>query len=495
MDCEIEALEKNCTWELTTLPAGKKAIGCKWIYKIKRKADGTVDRFKARLVAKCYNQIEGVDYFDIFSPVAKLVTVRIFICMATLRNWKLFQVDVNNAFLHGFLHEEVYMHPPLGYKKAEKGQVCKLKRSLYGLKQASREWNTELCKKLALFGLTQSAFDHCLFTMESDGEFLAVLIYVDDVLLTGSSITLIDQFKLFLDQEFSIKDMGLAKYFLGVELHSSTEGTLLCQHKYVLDLLGDMHMLDCSPAATPLPHGMKLQVVDGDLLLQPDLYRRLIGRLLYLNLTRPDITYATQQLSQFVTAPCSSHWKAAMHVLRYLRGTPSLGLFYPATSSFNLEAYSDADWAACKDTRRSITGYCMTLGGCLISWKSKKQQTISKSSAEAEYRALSSTVSELLWISYIAKDLLIPISLPIPLWCDNKAALHITANPVFHERTKHLEIDCHLVRNKFKDGFVRPCYVSSKLQLADIFTKVLTGGQFHLLASKLGLSLADRSPT
>lgn len=279
-----------------------------------------------------------------------------------------------------------------------------------------------------------------------------------------------------------------------MEIARSTTGTSLCQRKYILDILRDVGMTGCKAASTPFPHGLYLREVDGPLLDRPDEYRQLIGRLLYLNLTRPDLTYAIQQLSQFVNAPCASHWTAALHVLRYLKGTP-LGLHFSSTDTLALRAFCDADWAACKDTRRSITRYSVFLGSSLICWKSKKQTTVSRSSAEAEYRALGSTVCELQWIVYIATDLGVNLPLPVPLYCDNRAALHITANPVFHERTKHLEIDCHLVRDKYKAGFVLPLFVSTKEQVADIFTKVLTGSQFHQFVSKLGMIDIYHSPT
>ncbi|KAK4387417.1 Retrovirus-related Pol polyprotein from transposon RE1 [Sesamum angolense] len=241
MEKELYALENNETWELTTLPRDKKAIGSKWVFKLKMNPDGSVERYKARLVAKGYNQIEGVDYFDSFSPVAKTVTVRVLLAVATVKSWPLFQLDVNNAFLHGHLEEDVYMTPPEGYTKAQSGQVCKLKRSLYGLKQASRQWNLELTTKLLEFGFQQSSHDHCLFIKHSDSSFLALLVYVDDILLTGSSTTDIDVVKTYLDRLFTIKDLGPAKYFLGLQLARSDHGLLVTQTKYLTDILEDQH--------------------------------------------------------------------------------------------------------------------------------------------------------------------------------------------------------------------------------------------------------------
>lgn len=255
--------------------------------------------------------------------------------------------------------------------------------------------------------------------------------------------------------------------------------------------------MGAKPASTPMVKSPQFDTTKSALLSDPSKYRRVIGRLLYLGFTRPDITFATQQLSQYVHAPYECHWQAALHVLRYLKGDPAKGLFYSydPSSSLSLQAFCDADWATCPDTRRSITGYSIFFGTNFISWKSKKQVTVSRRSAEAEYRALSTTVCELLWISYLLKDLQLSIITPIPLSCDSQAVLHIVANPVFHERTKHLAIDCHLVRDQYKLGFVHPQHVSSACQLADFFTKPLPGPRFDHLLSKLGLRNLQQSPT
>lgn len=211
--------------------------------------------------------------------------------------------------------------------------------------------------------------------------------------------------------------------------------------------------------------------------------------MLYLNFTRPDISYVVQQLSQFLHSPTEVHWKAAIHVLKYLKGCPSKGLFFGKnTFPIEITAFSDSDWASCKDTRRSLTGYCIFMGNSMISWKTKKQKTVSRSSCEAEYRSLAATVCELLWISYILRDLNVQFKTPIGLWCDNKSAIHITENPIFHERTKHLDIDCHLVRDQYKLGFITPQHVSTNKQLADLFTKGLCNPQFQFLLSKMHLN-------
>ncbi|KAL0413994.1 UNVERIFIED_CONTAM: Retrovirus-related Pol polyprotein from transposon RE2 [Sesamum radiatum] len=456
MKSEIQALERNGTWELVKAPTDKKPIGCRWIYKLKLKPDGSIEGYKARLVAKGYNQVEGEDYTDCFAPVAKAVTVRLFLAVAVSKGWAIHHLDVNNAFLHGSLKEDIYMDPPEGYE-VKPGYVCKLRKSLYGLKQASRQWNQKFTEKLEVFGFVQSKNDYCLFTKEVFGGQVALLVYVDDILVTAPSESCIQQVKEYLHDLFTIKDLGLAKYFLGIELARSSQGLLATQTKYISDIVKDAGLTQATATNTPLPAGIKFTPDSGALLPDPSKYHRLVGRILYLGFTRPDISHAAQQLSQYLQHPCQLHWDAAIHLVKYLKG-------------------------------------CTTTVA-LVSWKTKKQATVSKSIAEAEYRSLASTVCELTWISYLLQYLGISFPKPIPLFCDNKAAVHITANPVFHERTKHLEIDCHIVRDKFKEGFVTPTHISAKEQIADILTKPLTGPAFQFMKSKLNLLSLPPSST
>ncbi|KAL0304653.1 UNVERIFIED_CONTAM: Retrovirus-related Pol polyprotein from transposon RE2 [Sesamum angustifolium] len=254
-------------------------------------------------------------------------------------------------------------------------------------------------------------------------------------------------------------------------------------------------MLNSKATSTPFPPDLKLTIDSGAQLQNPDMYRRLVGRLLYLGCTRPDISHSVQQLSQYLSHPCDMHWTAALHVVRYLKGNPSKGIFLPASNRFQLKAFCDADWASCADTRRSLSGFCIFLGDAPISWKTKKQSTVSRSTAEAEYRSMAATVFELRWISFLLTDFGISVVSPIPLYCDNKSALHIMANPVFHERTKHIEIDCHVVRNAYKNGFVLPSHIKGSDQLADTFTKSLPLKTFSSMVSKLGLVSFAQSPT
>ncbi|CAM8993843.1 unnamed protein product [Rhodiola kirilowii] len=490
MNKEIKALEGNNTWVLTELPKDKTVVDCKWIYKIKYLADGSIERFKARLVARGFTQVEGLDYHETFAPVAKMTTVRCLLAIAAARNWPLHQLDVDNAFLHGTLEEEVYMKLPPGFYRKEKaaGKVCKLVKSLYGLKQASRQWFAKFSDSLIEFGFKSSLNDYSLFTLTKGDIFLILLVYVDDVIITGNSEELISEVKQFIHHKFKIKDLGHLKYFLGLEVARSTEGIFLNQRKYALELLEEHSLTDCKPAKTPIRLKHNLSMSTAPILNDQLQYRRLVGKLIYLTITRPDLAYPVHILSQFMQHPTEDHQSAALRLLRYVKAAPAQGILFPACSDLQLKAFCDADWAACPLTRRSITGHCVMLGPCVISWKTKKQPVVSRSSAESEYRSMAAVCCELTWLARLVSDMGIHVSSAIHLHCDNKAAIHIAHNPVFHERTKHVELDCHLVRSHVISKFILPLHISTNEQPADIFTKPLTREQLQYLCSKLGVS-------
>lgn len=484
---EIEALEANGTWELKDLPPGKRAIDSKWVYKVKYKPTGEVERYKARLVAKGFTQIEGIDFHETFAPVAKLVTVRSLLAVAAKHNWFVHQLDVNNAFLHGDLIEDVYMKIPQGFAKKGETRVCKLRKSLYGLRQASRNWYHKFTRAIIALGFRQSRADHSLFIYKRGKVYVVVLIYVDDVILAGNDTGKIQEIKTYLDEKFSIKDLGILKYFLGIEVARSTKGFVLSQRKYTLDILKDCGLEGCRPSSFPMEQNARFDHDENGQAVDALQYRRLIGRLLYLTVTRPDIQYATNVLSQFLASPRQSHMDAAFRVVRYLKGTPGQGIFLPACGNLSLVAYCDSDWGGSPMTRRSRTGYFISIGGAPISWRTKKQTVVSRSSAEAGYRAMATTVSEILWLCWLLIDLEATQSTSTPLRCDNQAARHIANNPVFHERTKHVEMDCYFVRERVESKEIEPRKITTSEQIADVFTKELVSDQFRRLVGKLGV--------
>lgn len=487
MKREIDALHSNNTWDIVDLPPGRTPIGCKWVYKTKYNSDGSLERHKARLVVLGNHQKEGEDFSDTFAPVAKMVSVRTFLAVAVAKKWEIHQLDVNNAFLHGDLHEKVYMSLPPGFLASSPTKVCRLRKSLYGLKQSPRNWFAKLTTALRQYGFIQSHADHTLFTYRKGNDVLSILVYVDDILVAGNNVTLCTTFKRYLDRCFQLKDLGPLKYFLGIEFARSSKGLTLSQRKYTLDILQETGLLASKPVDTPLPQNHKLASSTSALYKDPARYRRIVGRLIYLTLTRPDISYPVHILSQFMHEPLIDHYDAALRVLRYLKGHPGQGLLLSADSDLQLYAYCDSDWASCPVSRRSLSGYFILLGHSPISWKTKKQTTVSRSSAEAEYRAMAFACAEIKWIRYFLASLGVFHREPVRLFCDNQAALHIAANPVFHERTKHIELDCHFVRELLVAGIITTAHVPTKLQLADLFTKALGAAQFSLLLSKLGV--------
>ncbi|KAL0327857.1 UNVERIFIED_CONTAM: Retrovirus-related Pol polyprotein from transposon RE1 [Sesamum calycinum] len=321
----------------------EKSYWLQVVYKVKLNQDGSIERYKARLVAKGYTQIEGIDFFDSFSPVAKTVTVRLFIAIATARHWPILQLDVNNAFLHGHLDEEVYMVPHEGYAKARDGLVCCLKRSLYGLKQASRQWNIELTSKLEAFGFKQSSHDHCLFTMRTDSSFLALIVYVDDVLLTGDSLDSLSSVKHYLDDLFTIKDLGHAKFFLGLELARSTHGTFITQKKYLMDIVRTV--IWRRQSLLPLRYLWESNLMHPLVLLyhlQIAIEGWLVDFYIWVSLALTFLSRSSNLVSFFNISRTSLD--AALHLVRYLKGSSTLGLFFGTDSPLTLSAFFDSDW-------------------------------------------------------------------------------------------------------------------------------------------------------
>ncbi|KAG7598911.1 Integrase catalytic core [Arabidopsis suecica] len=456
---------------------------------IVRNADGTIDRFKARLVAKGFHQRPGIDFQETFSPVIKHVTIRVVLGLAARKNWVLRQLDVNNAFLQGKLTEEVYMSQPPGFIDKDKPHyVCRLHKAIYGLKQAPRAWYNELRDFLLSNGFVNSLADASVFVFHMGEVIIYMLVYVDDIVLTGNSASAIDRFIQVLSKRFSLKDMGALSYFLGLEVTRSSAGIRLNQRKYTTDILTKYHMIGAKPVPTPMASSTTLTVADGVKLPDPTEYRAAVGSLQYLALTRPDIGFAVNRLSQFMHSPTTVHWDAVKRVLRYLAGTIEHGLWFSANTSLELSAYSDADWGGDKDDYSSTGAYIVYLGSHPISWSSKKQKGVSRSSTEAEYRAVTEAASEVKWVLSLLSDLRIRTPTAPKVYCDNIGATYLCANPVFHSRMKHLALDYHFVRELIQAGVLRVLHVNSIDQLADGLTKPLPRARFQDLRFKIGVT-------
>ncbi|KAM3215020.1 hypothetical protein ACQJBY_067149 [Aegilops geniculata] len=455
MSEEFAALRHTNTWVLVPRPPGVNIVGCKWIFKTKHRPDGSVDKHKARLVARGFTQQQGIDYGDTFSPVVKPTTVRLVLSLAVSRGWCLRQID----------------------------------RSIYGLKQSPRAWYARLSQRLSQLGFVPSKADASLFIFSHGAIQIYMLVYVDDIVIAGSTPHVVDCLVQSLSASFPIKDLGRLEYFLGLEASFHSGGMTLTQKKYALDLLHRVNMENCKSTSTPLATSESLSRHSGALLSIDDSfrYRSIVGALQYLTLTRPDISFAVNKVCQFLSQPTQVHWEAVKRILRYIKGTLDMGLRIRKSRFTGVSIFTDADWAGCVDDRRSTSGFAVFVGPNLISWSSKKQPTVSRSSTEAEYKALANGAAEAIWIDTVLTELGVTRQRTPILWCDNLGATYLTANPVFHARTKHIEIDFHFVRERVAVGKLEVRFISTDDQLADVFTKPATRQMLGRFRTNLNL--------
>jgi hypothetical protein len=492
MEDEFQALLTNNTWTLVPRPPHANVVSGKWIFKHKFHSDGSLERYKARWVLRGFTQRPGVDFDETFSPVVKPATIRTVLSLALHQDWPIHQLDVNNAFLHGTLTETVYCTQPAGFiDPHHPDHVCRLNKSLYGLKQAPRAWYSCFASHIRSLGFIEAKTDTSLFLYRHGTASAYLLLYVDDIILTASTSALLRQIISSLQQSFPMKDLGPLQHFLGITVTRSATGMLLSQRQYTLEILERAGMTGCKTCATPADTQSKLSS-SGEPVSDPTLYRSLVGALQYLTFTRPDITYAVQQVCLHMHDPREPHLAAAKRILRYLQGTPDLGLFIDrASSPTTLTIYTDADWAGCPETRRSTSGFAAFLGTSLVSWSSKRQHTVSRSSVEAEYRAIANGVAEASWLRQLLQELGQPLQQATLVYCDNVSAVYLSTNPVQHQRTKHIEIDLHFVRERVAAGTVRVLHVPTSSQFADIFTKGLPSTVFVEFRSSINVRPAD----
>ncbi|GLU18737.1 hypothetical protein SLE2022_350210 [Rubroshorea leprosula] len=488
MDEEMNAIKKNDTWELVTLPQGHAAIGVKWVFKEKKNSKGEVERYKARLVAKGYKQQHGIDYEEVFAPVACLETIRLIISLAAQNKWKIFQMDVKSAFLNGSLEEEVYVQQPLGYVvKGEENKVLKLKKALYGLKQAPRAWNCRIDKYFQENGFVKCPYEYALYVKVSNGGILIVCLYVDDLIFTGNNPRMFEEFKRAMSNVFEMTDIRLMSYYLGIEVKQMEEGIFISQENYAREVLKRFNMSNCKPVNTPVAGGIKLSKFEEGGSVDATLFRGLVGSLRYLTCTRPDILFGVGLVSRYLEAPTTVHLKAAKRILRYIKGTTDFGLNYFASNDFTLRGFSDIDWAGDIDDRESTTECVFYMGDTAFTWSSKKQPIVTLSTCEAEYVALNSCVTHAVWLRNLLKELHVTQKGPTEIYVDNKSSIALAKNPQFHERSKHSDTRYHYVCQCVEDKVVQLIFVKSHDQMADILTKALKFDDFKKLRSCLGV--------
>ncbi|WVZ72600.1 hypothetical protein U9M48_021033 [Paspalum notatum var. saurae] len=428
---------------------GANLIDCKWVYRIKRKADGTIDRYKARLVAKGFKQRYGIDYEDTFSPIVKIATIRLILSVAVLNGWELRQLDVHNAFLHGIIEEEVFIRQPRGSEDPKQPHlVCKLDKALYGLKQASRAWYSRPSSKLISLGFQIPSIKIRHFSLYLSEE-------------TRSSSAAITTLLQDLRSDFGLKDLGELSFFLGIEVTKVKDGILLSKAMYAAYILKRVNMSNCKPI---------LSEEDGTKC------RSVVGVLQYLMLTLPNLAFSINKLCQFLYNPTTLHWTVVKRILRYVKHTLDVGLKIKKSKSNLVSAFSDADWAGSVDDRKSTGGFAIFFA--LI---------LSRGSTEAEYKAVANATAEIMWVESLLNELGITQDQSPCLWCDNLGATYLSANPVFHARAKHIEIDFHYVRERVVNKLLQIRLISSKDQVVDGFTKALPVRNFEEFKSNLNM--------
>lgn len=483
---EIDSIDKNDTWEAVNLPAGRKTIGSKWVFKTKYDSNGSVIRRKARLVAQGFTQKHGIDYDEVFAPVARSESVRLLLSMAGVLDLEVYQYDFKTAFLNGKLEEEIYMRPPPGLEIG--GRVLKLKKSLYGLKQAARIWNQAFHESLTLRGFEQNSFDPCVYSFERNGAVIHLVVHVDDLLAITNSGNVLDKLMADIGKDFEIKSLGPAKEFLGMRIEKDSVGNyIISQSNYIDRIVELVGQKNAGISSYPIDIGyFKL---DSENFEDNEEFRKVIGMLLYLaTKTRPDIAASVGILSQRVSKPRIVDWTEVKRLVRYLNGTKSLGLRLSTKEDCKkFLSFSDADYAEDRVDRKSRTGNCCFVNGGLIAWNSQKQPVVAQSSAEAEYVALSETVKEALWLNRLALSLNTVSEGTFEVRCDNQAAIQMVENPKFSHRTKHIDVRYHLLRDWQSKQYIKLKYEPTETNAADLLTKPLGGVRIRRLRDLIGM--------
>ncbi|GJT13635.1 putative ribonuclease H-like domain-containing protein [Tanacetum coccineum] len=461
-------------------------IGTKWVYRNKKDERGIVIRNKARLVAQGHTQEEGIDYDEVFAPVARIEAIRQLNLM--LLYWfTVYQMDVKSAFLYGQIEEEVYVCQPPGFEDPDHpDKVYKVVKALYGLHQAPRAWYDTLATYLLSNGFQRGKIDQTLFIKSQKGHILLVQIYVDDIIFGSTKKELCDEFEKLMKDKFQMSSMGELTFFLGLQVQQKKKGIFISQDKYVHEILKKFNYTDVKSASTPTDLERPL-VKDADADdVDEHLYRSMIGSLMYLTASRPDIMFAVCACARFQVSPKTSHLLAVKRIFRYLKGKPSLGLWYSKDSPLELVAYTDSDYAGATLDRKSTTGGCQFLGNRLISWQCKKQTVVATSTTEAEYVAAASCCGQVLWIQNQLLDYGYNFMNTV-IYIDNTSTICIIENPVQHSKTKHIEIRHHFIRDCNTKKLIQMAKIDTQLNVADLLTKGFDAGRFQYLVSSIGM--------
>ncbi|KAK9018707.1 hypothetical protein V6N11_033754 [Hibiscus sabdariffa] len=499
MRSEMDSMSENQVWTLVEPPEGIKPIGCKWVFKKKTDMDGNVQTYKGRLVANGFRQIHGIDYDETFSPVAMIKSIRILLAVAAFHDYEIWQMDVKTVFLNGKLEEDVYMTQPEGFVTPEDARkVCKLQRSIYGLKQASRSWNLRFNEAIQEFGFIRNEDEPCVYKKFSGSIVSFLVLYVDDILIIGNDIPTLQSIKTWLSSCFSMKDLGEATYILGVKIYRDRSRRLLglSQSTYIDKVLKRFSMEESKRGFLPMRHGISLSKEmcpstpqERERMSQIP-YASAIGSIMYAMIcTRPDLSYALSMTSRYQANHGEGHWTAVKNILKYLRRTKDVFLVYGGEEELRIKGYTDASFQTDKDDSRSQSGFVFCLNGGAVSWKSSKQDTVADSTTEAEYIAASEAAKEAVWIKKFITELgVIPsISDAVDLYCDNNGAIAQAKEPRSHQRSKHILRRFHLIREIIDRGDVEICKVNTDDNIADPLTKPLAQQKHDRHTESLGI--------
>ncbi|GJR08094.1 ribonuclease H-like domain, reverse transcriptase, RNA-dependent DNA polymerase [Tanacetum coccineum] len=494
MEIELDSINKNNTWTLTTLPTNQKAIGLKWVFKTKRDAKGKIIKYKARLVAKGYVQEQGIDFDEVFAPVARIETVRLILALAAYHGWQVHHLDVKSAFLHGDLKEEVYVTQPEGFiQQGNSGKVYKLTKALYGLRQAPRAWNMKLDQTLKSLDFKKCNLEQAVYTKRSKTSTLIVGVYVDDLIITGTPRKEIDLFKSQMEDKFEMSDLGLLAYYLGIEVTQTGGEITIKQTGYINKILKETSMMESNDTKIPMDPGTKLVKAEDGNSVDATYYRSLIGSLRYLLHTRPDLSYSVGLLSRFMQDPKDHHLKAIKQVIRYIKGTKEHGIIYKKEGGCRITGYSDSSYGINTDQGKGTTGIVFYFGESPITWCTQKQPTVALSSCESEFMAATGAACQALWLKRLLSEITGWEEERITLKVDNISAIALVRNPVFHGRSKHIDIRYHFIRECVENGHINVEHVSGELQRADILTKALPRLKFVTMRQMLGVQDLGRS--